>query len=75
MASMQSFTVSESVNGLFFFAEIHETRREAAAALSWDPSWEGRVFLDVLPADIVIFEYRNTLMANKTHGFDVWTRW
>ena len=30
-----SFTVSESVNGLFFFAKIHDTRREAAVALSW----------------------------------------
>lgn len=34
-ANMQSFTVSETVNGLFFFAKIHDTRREAAVALSW----------------------------------------
>ncbi len=34
-ASIQSFTVSESVNGLFFFANIQETRRDAAVALSW----------------------------------------
>lgn len=33
-ASMQYFTVSESVKGLFFFAK-KQTRREDAAALSW----------------------------------------
>ncbi len=40
-ASIQSFTVSESVNGLFFFANIQETRRDAAVALSWAVNGQG----------------------------------